>query len=212
MAADLPIASISPPASLAGLGRAPLIPGDDTAGYEALLAGISAVVRPRDVLEHGWVREVADLLFERGRLRRLKAALMTAYADEGMAKLLMGLGEPNFFTLSKRWAARELAAVGRVEAILDAAGLGIDHVMAQTLRVAIGESERIERMVASVEARRAAILREIEHYRAHFGADLRRAAADAATIQDAEFEVVAPPVVPGPAAQSAEAAAAEAAA
>ena len=204
--ADLPTSSVSPPVSLAGLSRPPLIPGDDTAGYEALLAGIAAAVRPRDVIEHGWVREVADLLFERGRLRRLKAALMTACADEGMSKLLRGLGEPNFFTLSKRWAARELMAVGQVEAILDAAGLGIDHVMAQTLRVTIAESERIERMIGSVEARRAAILREIEHYRAHFGADLRRAAADAATIQDAEFEVIAPPVAPAPAAQSAEAA------
>jgi len=208
-ASDLPIPSVAPPA---GLGRPPLIPGDDTDGYEALLAGIAAAVRPRDVLEHGWVREVADLLFERGRLRRLKAALLTACAAEGMSKLLMGLGEQSFYTLSKRWAARELAAVGQVEAILDAAGLGIDHAMAQTLRVTIGESERIERMIGSVEARRAAILREIEHYRAHFGADLRRAAADAATIQDAEFEVVAPPVVPAPAAQSAAAAAAEAAA
>ena len=84
--ADLPIPSVSPPA---GLGRPPLIPGDDTAGYEALLAGICAAVRPRDVLEHGWVREVADLLFERGRLRRLKAALLTACANEGMSKLLI---------------------------------------------------------------------------------------------------------------------------
>lgn len=190
---DLAIPSASSaPASFECFGRPPLMPGDDTAAYAALQAELSAALRPRDVIEHAWVRESGDLLWEKLSLRRRKAALMTACADQGMQQLLRGLNVPEFYSLSKRWAARELEAVGRVDTILNAAGLGMEHVMAQTLRQIIGEIERIERMIASIEARRAAILREIADYRRQFGADLRRVVREVEKVQDGEFEVVAP--------------------
>jgi hypothetical protein len=192
---DLPVPSASSQlaASLDFLGRAPLIPGDNTAGYDTLLARISGAVRPGDLIEEVWVRDVADLVWEAGRLRRLKAALMTACANEGMQKLLAGLNvRGNTFDLARRWAARELDAVGQTDAVLAAAGLSMDHVMAQTLRVRIGEIERIERLIASAEARRSAALRDIEHHRERFAASLRRAAQKAENIEDAEFEVVTP--------------------
>ena len=207
---DVPIPSPSArPAIVECLGRPPLIPGDDIAAYDTLLARVSGAVRPRNVIEEAWVRDVVDLLWEAVRLRRLKAALMTACADMGLQKVLTGLGVGgDTYELARRWAARELEAAGRVDAILDAAGLGMEHVMARTLRQNIAEIERIERMIASLEARRAATLREIDRYRAALGADLRRAAQEAETVEDAEFEdvpVSAP--VAAPAQQSAEAAA-----
>lgn len=190
---DLQTLSASPPpATLDFLGRAPLIPGDDATGYDTLLARVSGAVPPGDLIEEVWVRDVADLVWEAVRLRRLKAALLTACANEGMQKLLAGLDVGMSHDLSKRWAARELAAVAQVDAALAAAGLGMDHVMAQTLRLRIGEIERIDRMIASAEARRSATLREIAHHREHFAASLRRAAQAAAGIEDAEFEVVSP--------------------
>jgi hypothetical protein len=193
---DLPVPSAAPlPPGLAGLGRPQVIPGEDAAGYEALLARISATVRPRDVIEEGFARDVADLQWDILRNRRLKAALMRACAGEGLHRLLHSLDVPgNTVTLSQRWAARELAAAEQVDAILNLAGLGMDHVMALTLRLRIGEIERIDGMIASAEARRAATLREIDHYRAMFGASVRRAVAAADTIADAEFDVLAPPM------------------
>ena len=189
---DLSSPTPSPlPAIVECLGRPPLIPGDDAAGYDTLLARVSGAVRPRNVIEEAWVRDVVDLLWEAVRLRRLKAALMTACADMGLQKLLTGLDVPgDTYELARRWAARELEAAGRVDAILNAAGLGMEHVMARTLRQNIAEIERIERMIASLEARRAAALREIERYRGAFGADLRHAAQEAETVEDAEFEDV----------------------
>jgi hypothetical protein len=175
------------------LGRAPLIPGDDSSGYDTLLARVSAAVRPGDFIEEAWVRDVVDLIWEAVRLRRLKAALLTACADRGLRDVLTGINVTGntAFALAGPWAAREPAAVEKVDAILAAAGLGIDHVMAQTLRRHIGEIERIDRMIASAEARRSATLREIAHHREHLAASLRAAANEA--IADAEFEVVAPP-------------------
>ena len=197
---DLPIHSSSATPALDFLGRAPLIPGDERAGYDTLLAGIAGTVRPADLIEEAWVRDVVDLVWEAVRLRRLKAALMTACADEGMQKVLAGLDARDTLSLSRRWAARELDAVGQVEAVLAAAGLGLDHVMAQTLRVRIGEIERIDRMTALAEARRNAALREIAHHRANFAESLRRAAQAAERIDDDAFEVVASSAAPGPAA------------
>jgi len=214
---DLPIPAASPPPpDLACFGRPPLVPGEQTAAYEALQAAFSAALRPRDVLEQAWVRETGDLIWERLRLRRHKAALMTACADEGMQRLLKGLGvRGDFYDLARRWAARDLAAVGQVEAVLNTAGLGIEHVMAQTLRHIIGEFAQVERMIAANTARQAAILREIDFYRTHFGAEVRRVVqeveqhAEQAAETDAAFAVVAPPIAPPSpqASQAAEAAA-----
>jgi hypothetical protein len=194
-----------PPATARALGGAPLIPGDDRHGYDALLAGVADTVRPTNLIEQAWVRDVVDLIWEAVRLRRLKAALMTSCAGKGLDLVLTSIGVAGnrTFELVPRWAARRHDAVAAVEAELDAAGLGIDHVMAQTLRLHIDKIERIDRMAASAEARRAATLREIALYRAELAASLRRAAT--AAIEDAEFEVVE--AVATPAAAAAEAAA-----
>jgi hypothetical protein len=181
---------------LAYLGAAPVIPGDDADGYDTLHARMLADVRPGNAMEEAWTRDAIDHVWEAVRLRRLKAGLMTACIDEGMQRLLTGLGvRGNTFELARGWAARELAAVGEVDAILNGAGLGIKHVMARTLAARIAEIERIDAMTASVEARRAAALREIAHHRehGHFAARLREAAA--AQIEHAELAEVAAPAL-----------------
>src|SRR5690242_4749268 len=89
---DLPAPSAAPLApGLTGFGRPQAIPGEDTAGYEALLARTSETVRPRDVIEEGFVRDVADLQWDILRNRRLKSALMRACAGEGLLWLLNSL-------------------------------------------------------------------------------------------------------------------------
>ena len=182
------------PAGLHFLGPAPLIRGEEVSGYDALLARVSSAVKPAGILEEIWVRDVVDLVWDAVRLRRLKVGLMAASAHEGMQKVLLGLDAPDFTGLAKRWAAREEDAVAEVEALLASAGLTMDAVMAQTLRVRIDEIERIDRMITAAEARRNAALHELARHRAHFAAILRRAAQDvendAEGIADAEFEVV----------------------
>src|SRR6185437_86590 len=75
----------TPPASaLALLGPAPLNPGDDPSGYATLLARLVAEVGPRGVIEEACVRDVAEMMWEAARLRRLKAKLMTISAGRGL--------------------------------------------------------------------------------------------------------------------------------
>ena len=175
---DLPIPSHGPYQQTAAFaGPPPLIAGERPAGYDELLARVCETLQPSDVLEHIWVRDIVDLVWEVYRLRRLKADLMSAAAHEGMAQLLKPLlrsVEP--VGLARAWAARRENRVSMVEATLAAAGLTMDHVAAATLAIRISDFERIERMTASAEGRRNSALHELDLHRASFALRLRRAA------------------------------------
>jgi hypothetical protein len=60
--------------------------------------------------------------------------------------------------LAKAWAARDQNAIKRVDKLLASAGLTMDAVMAQTLSISLDDVERIDRMIATAEVRRNAIL------------------------------------------------------
>jgi hypothetical protein len=98
--------------------------------------------------------------------------------------------------IARQWALREEEAVAKADAVLAAAGLTMDAVTARTLALRIDEVERIDRMTMAAEARRNAVLREIERHRAAFARTLRRAVGD---VEEAEFTVIAPDA-PDPAA------------
>ena len=65
-------------------GPAPLIEGEDAGAYDELLVRISCAVRPGDIFEEIWVRDIVDLVWEAFRLRRLKACLVTAGARSAL--------------------------------------------------------------------------------------------------------------------------------
>lgn len=188
MTENLPTAS---GAGLPALGPSPLFRGEDAAAYDDLFARIRGALQPRDILEELWARDVADLAWEVLRLRRLKAHLMRACAHEGMEKVLDPLVEDDddYRELAEDWSTGDQAAIERVDAMLAAAGLTMDAVMARTLVARIGEVERFERMMMAAEARRDTIVREIDRRRAGLASRLRRAIDEP---EDAEFEVIAP--------------------
>jgi hypothetical protein len=145
-------------------------------------------VKPGDIFEEIWVRDIVDLVWEAFRLRRLKASLMNAVAHEAVEDILEPLvGWSDANDLAKAWAARERSAVEEVDELLASAGLTMDSVMAKTLSLKLDHIERIDRMIAGAEGRRNAILREVDRHRATWGQDLRQAAQQ---IEEAEFKVI----------------------
>jgi len=153
---------------LAWLGPPPLFEGEDAAAYDELSARIAGAINPADIFEELWVRDIVNGDWQVSRLRRLQASLMRATAYEGLQKILEPLVEPyrDQADLARAWAARDKAAIKRVDELLASAGLTMDAVMAQTLCTYLDEFERIARMIASAEARRGAILYEVELHRA----------------------------------------------
>ena len=173
---------------LALFGPPPLLEGEDTAAYDELLVRISGAVNPADIFEEIWVRDIVDLVWEALRLRRLKANLMTATAYRGLEQILKPLvGFLEEEHLAKAWAARDQSAIKRVDKLLASAGLTMDAVMAQTLSISLDDIERIDRMIATAEVRRNAILREVDRHRTTWGQELRRAAQQA---EEAGFKLI----------------------
>jgi len=197
--------SAAEPVRLICFGPAPLFDGEDSAGYDDLLARVSGAIKPADIIEEIWIRDIVGLTWEALRWRRARAALLSASRHVGIQHLLeplCGLGEA--IDLSEQWARRDDEAVAAVDRTLATAGLPLDAVMAQTLAAQIDLVERIERMIVSAEMRRNATLREIERHRSALAARLREATRDDA-IPEAEFEMIdAPPTSPKAAAAGAK--------
>jgi len=172
----------------------PVIAGEEAAAYEDLCARMAASVKPADPIEDMWVRDLVDLGWEILRLRRVKANMLGISKCQGMAEVLRGLGEEYPALLARRWAAREPTAIGDVNERLSGAGLGADAVMTGALAARIAEYERVDRMLASAEARRAATLCALEQRRDKKLATRMREAAHAIDrqIEDAAFALVAP--------------------
>src|SRR5439155_16882288 len=115
------------------VGPLPRLDDEDASAYDALLERVAGAVAPADVLEEMWVRDVVDLAWEGGRLRRLGAALLRAAAHEGVCGVLtpiLGLVEAR--NLANQWSAGRRRAVRRVDALPRAAGLGLGVGKAQT--------------------------------------------------------------------------------
>jgi hypothetical protein len=153
----------------------PLVNGEDGAAYDRLAARIMAAVAPANVIEEIWVRDVVDLVWDVVRLRRLKAGLFKVGATDGMRQLLRSVGEWDH--KAHDWTARKPAAVAAVNAQLSAAGLDMNDLTTSTFAARIDQFERIERMLAAAEVRRAAALDAIENRRV--AERLRAAARDA---------------------------------
>jgi hypothetical protein len=176
-AAGIPCHPANLPAVLDDISPPPLDRDDAAGPYQALLAHFIAEVKPHGLVEHVWVRDYVDRAAEVVRLRSLKADLMKSSAAEGLRAVLRDLGVEDYFTLAKRWHARDPDAVAAVDATLAAANLGLGVVRAQALRACIRDVEKIDRMLHLAEARRDETLRQLYHHQAALAERLRNAAA-----------------------------------
>lgn len=114
---------------------------------------------------------------------------MTANAHKGLEQILGPLcGWAEADVLRRDWARRDAKAIEKVDKLLASAGLTIDAVIAQTLALKLDQVERIDRMIMNAEARRNAVLREVDRHRASVAQALRRAA----NVEDGQFTEITP--------------------
>ena len=152
-----------------------------------------ADAKPRDAIEEFLVRDVIDLTWEVFRLRRARAGVLVASMSDGVRKVLDGLGHgrgegPGYTNwLGHGMGSRRQGCAERGRGCAQRAGLTIDAVTAKTIESKIDSLERLDRMLASAEARRNNALREIDRHRDVLGANVRRSIEQ---IEDAEFRDV----------------------
>jgi hypothetical protein len=172
---------------MALLGPPPLIEGESSAEYQDLVERISAVMKPKDMLDEIWMRDVVDLTWEIQRNRRLKVALLDSVMPKAVEDVLQPiLGYSGSQELSRQWAARNWRAVRQVNKLIKSMALTFVAVAARAFSNNIESFEKIDRIIMNAEARRNAALREHDRHRANVRA-LQQALDD---VVDAAFEDV----------------------
>jgi uncharacterized protein YcbX len=173
---------------VAPFGPPAFIDGEDPQAYDELLTQLSTDVKPSDIFEDIWVRDIVDHVWETLRLRRLKANLMIATAGLGLAEVLKSIMDScDADDLAKDWAARKPTAIKRVDKLLADTRLTMHAVMAQTLALRLDDIERIDRMIWNTEARRNAVLKEIDRHRETLSQNLRRSVQQ---VEDGHLRVI----------------------
>jgi hypothetical protein len=167
---------------------APLIPGEGEAEYARFSDRFLAVAKPRDFIEEILARDAIDLSWETLRLRRLKAGLMRIAVGAGVTSIVNKVGYGgSAYDFSEQWMSGDPATRKEFGKLLKRAGLSMEDVMAEALSREIDSFERIDRMLASSEARRNNALREIDRHRSALGAAIRQTIED---VEDAEYRDV----------------------
>jgi hypothetical protein len=176
-------------ARVMAIAPAPLLMGEHEADYAKIAGRMVGASEPRDALEEFLLRDVIDLTWEILRLRRVKSGMLRASMGAGVELVLGAVGYPyrQRDTLSQNWAAGDVDARKKIDGILAKAGLTIEDVTAKTLAHEIDVFERIDRILASTEARRNNALREIDRHREAAGAAARKAIDE---VEDVEFRDV----------------------
>jgi hypothetical protein len=172
------------------IAPAPVLPGENEFQYVKMAERIVEEAQPADAIEEILVRDVVDLTWEVFRARRFKAGVLRASIGSGVRMVLDAIGYGSFGynrELGERWAAGNKSARREVNAALRNAGLTIDEITAKTAEEKIDTLERLDRMLASAEARRNNAIREIDRHREALGGAAKSAIDE---IEDAEFREV----------------------
>lgn len=149
----------------------PLLAGEDESAYDELLAKALATTHPADAIEMIWVRNAVDLIWEAQRLRRLKTRLLSEARTRAIAARLKLDSK-----LTAQWRTGDPKACAAVAAKLDAEGLTWDAMTGQVFLNNLTEFERLERLIASADARWERALTNIARRRQDMPQELRRIA------------------------------------
>jgi hypothetical protein len=125
-------------------------------------------------VEKALVWDIANLIWEDMRWRRLTPSLLMATAYQGVEKILQPLVDcTHAEVLARRWALRDEGAVNEFDEILAGTEQTLDAVMAQTLLIHLDAIVRIDELSASAQMRLKLTLRELERRRAMSGPELK---------------------------------------
>ncbi|WP_342167325.1 HNH endonuclease signature motif containing protein [Methylobacterium sp. SD21] len=168
----------------------PLLPGENTERYEALMRSIVGELKPKDIIEAIWTKDIIDLIWEAKRLRRWRS-LILVQADLAAAEDLIKPGLHNADpmgllsfegssadALAAGWVTGSPAERDRVDRILEERGLTEEDVRAHGFLKNLPAIERIDRMIFTADQRRDSLFREIARKRASFAQHAKTVAAD----------------------------------
>ena len=146
-------------------GPPPILNGEDVEAYLAIGQAIWDARPPEDFIQATRVNDIAYLLWEGNRLRRLKLKLIEASKIEGAKTLIRRLtGKFHDDAFWSGWVQGKQSNVDYVNTLLRSAGLDQDAIIAQTHGTIVDTLEALERQSAQFEARRLVTTRDYDQY------------------------------------------------
>jgi len=153
-----------------GLGRIPILDEENEDEFNLLLDNLISSVRPTDAIEFIYVRDFAIVTSEINRLRRHQQLLLKMDEAAAIRSLIpYDITKPNNAdTIARGWTSNDPAIVTAMTKHFEKFGLTAEAVSAKTFSSNLDDMDKISRMVCVAEARRIAILREIDRRRYAF--------------------------------------------
>jgi hypothetical protein len=171
------------PAEIANIfGHPPVLSTESREAYDALMAQLALEWKPRNVTEWMFVRDIADISWEIFRHRRAIAGVFAISFKEALAGVFIDVLPGYRRSLLPECEAKS-AQFRKAEALADAwfegperqelvksqlakYGLDPEVIVAQTYSVRGEVLDKLHRLLALAEARRTAITRNFNEYRA----------------------------------------------
>jgi hypothetical protein len=178
------------------LGPAPLLSWEGPERYERVLAAMAQAVGPRDWIEWVWTKDLVDLGWEAARARRAQAAAVGLAYEKALAHLMgnhrRNLVGDEYRRRIARLSSGDPKALRAFRETLDGMGLRSEGVSGEAAGdaaylLAMDDIEPLGLIIARCEARRDAILREMDRRR-EFKARMRAALPGLEDAVDAQFD------------------------
>jgi hypothetical protein len=152
--------------------KSPLLITESAEEFEALRTAFEQEIRPRGIIEHMYVYDIACIVWEILRLRRGKASIINAAFRDAFADVLTKcLTKPGKFQLVRGHAEaltldwfRGEEGKKRVAEILSQNGLDEYAIEGEAIKRSAAALELLDRMLASLERRRTRALQCIGEY------------------------------------------------
>ena len=167
---------------LAVLPKLPLLITESADEFDALRDAFEREIKPRGIIEQMYVHDFCSIVWEILRLRRGRAAIVNAAFRDALVHVLTEcLTKPGKLqldlddqvqTLALAWFKNEQGKK-RVAKTLNESGFDEYAIEGEAIRRSSSALELLNRMLASLEARRDKALRCIGDYRDGWGRQLR---------------------------------------
>ena len=158
------------------LPKTPLLMGESEDEFEALRSDLVEEIKPRGIIEHMCVADIAEIAWESRRLHRCKAVMINLNYSAALRSLLEDvLGAVNYgkaYVLAQTWFT-DKKAKKEVAEILRRFHLDESAIEAQAIRSLASELEILDKRLMSLEARRNRAIRNIAEYRESFARKVR---------------------------------------
>ena len=163
---------------LALLPKTPLLMSESEDEFEALGLDLVEEIKPRGIIEHMCVADIAEIVWESRRLHRCKAVMINMNYGAALKSLLRDVLEldavdyRNAKVLAQTWFT-DKKAKKEVAEILRRFHLDESAIEAQAIKSLASELEILDKRLMSLEARRNRAIRNIAEYRESFARKVR---------------------------------------